>query len=342
MNYINLLFIIIIILRKIRYYSIDGIQELIRMYKSTNTYNYVAVNINAGLGNRLMSLAGLIVLSIFYKSKPICILKLYIFYTCLVINWEEFKLFYRFSNYNITTTILKRVKYKKICPFNKEIFDTIQDIKNFTFDIIWCDLLYEMINNSKFKRNIHQYIYRNKRINSINYIFYIYYIIFTKVVVVNKHITNSVLNFQKSHNYYQYYGMQIRVGNEDLKEKQFLFENDTDMLLKIIKSNNKYKKWFLTGDSQQLKLNFSKTYPNIFVYTTHKAKHYAFNKKDSTIIIEHELLSKSNQLYISKSTFGLTAALKSGLLINTNHNLCYEIKNGKLYNIQDEFTRFVK
>lgn len=50
--------------------------NLIQMYKQS-TYS-VNVVIQGGLGNRLMSFAGIIVLSIYYKSKPFSIL-FYIF-----------------------------------------------------------------------------------------------------------------------------------------------------------------------------------------------------------------------------------------------------------------------
>lgn len=43
-----------------------------RIYCKTNKIVYV--NIRAGLGNRLMSFAGIIILSIYFKAKPISIL----------------------------------------------------------------------------------------------------------------------------------------------------------------------------------------------------------------------------------------------------------------------------
>lgn len=45
-------------------------------------------------------------------------------------------------------------------------------------------------------------------------------------------------------------------------------------------------------------------------------------------------------MIISKSTYGLTALLKSGLLLNSNKKLCFEIKHGSIYNVYNEFSRF--
>lgn len=56
-----------------------SINRLIRMYKSS--IDCVSVFIIAGLGNRLMSAANIIVLSIFYKSKPKSIYKSNIIYS---------------------------------------------------------------------------------------------------------------------------------------------------------------------------------------------------------------------------------------------------------------------
>lgn len=52
--------------------SINRIKNLIGMYKKS--INSVNVIIRGGLGNRLMSCAGIIVLSIFYELKPTSII----------------------------------------------------------------------------------------------------------------------------------------------------------------------------------------------------------------------------------------------------------------------------
>lgn len=62
--------ITISILLVIFYYNYN-ILYIIDMYKKTKTS--VSVLTAGGLGNRLMSFAGIIVLSIYYKSKPLCI-----------------------------------------------------------------------------------------------------------------------------------------------------------------------------------------------------------------------------------------------------------------------------
>lgn len=208
------------------------------------------------------------------------------------------------------------------------------------FSNLWCDLLVEIINHSKFRRNIKNYMLLDNNKNKMIDIFYIYYVIFNKILIVNDYITKDVNSFLKKYNCNLFCGIQIRVGNEDLKEKQYLYKNDTDLIVEMIKKNKKQKKCFLTGDSQRLKLQLSKMYKHIFVYTTNKTNHYKKNKKDSTIIIEHEILTKSHYFIISQSSYGLTAVLKSGLLTNSNEGLCFEIKKGRLYNILDEFKSF--
>lgn len=214
------------------------------------------------------------------------------------------------------------------------------DKKNLLFNNLWCDLLVEIVNHARFRKSIKNYILIDNNMNKMFDIFYIYYIIFTKILIVNKHITKYVNLFLKKYNYNSFSGLQIRVGNEDLKEKQYLYKNDTDIIIKILKKNNKQKKWFITGDSQRLKLQLCKICKNIIVYTTNITNHYKKNKKDSTIIIEHEILTKSQYFIISKSSYGLTAVLKSGLLTNSYEDLCFEIKKGRLYNIVDEFNSF--
>lgn len=69
MNYI-LIYVSIIFLYFLFYKNYDII-NIIQMYKSKSTI--VNVLIKAGLGNRLMSFAGIIVPSIIFKSKPFCI-----------------------------------------------------------------------------------------------------------------------------------------------------------------------------------------------------------------------------------------------------------------------------
>lgn len=50
----------------------DRTFNLIKMYKNKNCSVYVSIG--AGLGNRLMSFVGIIVISIYLESKPFCIL----------------------------------------------------------------------------------------------------------------------------------------------------------------------------------------------------------------------------------------------------------------------------
>lgn len=204
---------------------------------------------------------------------------------------------------------------------------------------MWCDLLYEIINDNSFHQSIKYFIELNSK-SRMHDIFYIYYKIFNEILIVNKHIERNINNILYSSRCIPYIGIQIRVGNEDLKEKQFSNDNDTDMMVGLAKKYVKYKRWFLTGDSQRLKIKLIKIYKQIFVYTTNLTKHYASNKKDVSIIIEHEILSKSKMLFISKSSYGLTAVLKSGLLLNSDDILCYVIKNGRVYRIVDEFYNF--
>lgn len=69
---IYLLSTALIIVLIIYYYYNKGIKDLIEMYNNQN--NYIYVYANGGLGNMLMSVSGVLILSIIYESKPICIL----------------------------------------------------------------------------------------------------------------------------------------------------------------------------------------------------------------------------------------------------------------------------
>lgn len=68
---IKLLFSLMIILYVlyISKYNADYITKIIRKIY-INNFNSVSVYMIAGLGNRLMSFAGIIILSIFFESKP--------------------------------------------------------------------------------------------------------------------------------------------------------------------------------------------------------------------------------------------------------------------------------
>lgn len=66
-----IIFIIYNTLLILLYYS-NSILNIINMYKNIN--KSVFVLIEGGLGNRLMSFAGTIVLSIYFQSKPFCIM----------------------------------------------------------------------------------------------------------------------------------------------------------------------------------------------------------------------------------------------------------------------------
>lgn len=73
-NFSFLLLILYWIIYCIKTTSNLGIFQIIgKIYYTTK--NIVNVKVKGGLGNRLMSFAGIILLSIFFKSKPISIFK---------------------------------------------------------------------------------------------------------------------------------------------------------------------------------------------------------------------------------------------------------------------------
>lgn len=78
MNKIIILFNILIFIFIYKYFTNINTKRLIEMYK--RSYSSVNVIIQAGLGNRLMSFAGIIILSIYYELKPISIIE-YIHYS---------------------------------------------------------------------------------------------------------------------------------------------------------------------------------------------------------------------------------------------------------------------
>lgn len=209
------------------------------------------------------------------------------------------------------------------------------------FHYIWCDILKELINNQKFYKNVNHYLYLNARKQNQYNVFLIYYQIFTKLLLTNNNIKYNVNKFLNKFNH-KYIGIQIRKGNAELKEKPLIDVEDIHIMLSIANKSLLYKKWYVTGDSQRIKLYLSRMYDQIFIYSTNQTKHYAKYPKDYNVIIEHEILSKSNMIIISKSTYGLTAILKSGLLLHTEKHLCYEIKNKRIFNVYNEFNNFHK
>lgn len=213
---------------------------------------------------------------------------------------------------------------------------SIHEDKNIFFEYIWCDLLVELFDNKVYYNKIIKYI-SHYDIKSNSYmIFYIYHQIFTKILKINKNIINKVNKFVNTLHKKGYIGIQMRVGNADLNEKQYSDNKDIELMLNIAKRNSYYKIWFITGDSIKLKKELKRKYSEICLYSKNKTNHYKNNKKDSSIVIEHEILSKSNMIIISESTYGLTALLKSGIMLNNGY-LGYEIKKGRIYNVKSNF-----
>lgn len=255
----------------------------------------------------------------------------------IVENWNEFLLFYHISNYNITSNTTFNVKRNRLCPFKNNMLEEIRQDKHIYFQYIWCDLLVEMININIFYKRVRYYIPKQYLSKKYQIIFYIYHQIFSKMLIVNMNIVRQVNKFISSFKLNKYIGIQIRVGNADLNEKQFSDIKDIEIMLNIASKQLKYKKWFLTGDSCLLKLKLSKMYKKIITFSYNKTNHYANHKRDSSIIVEHEILSRSSFLIISQSTYGLVAILKSGLLLNEVGSISFVIKRGRITNILKYF-----
>lgn len=252
-------------------------------------------------------------------------------YKIIVINWKEFNLFYHVPGYNITSTIHNNNQIaNKICRFKIYKIERLFNLNNILFDYIWCDLLVEMIKSERFIKNVKNYITNIENNKKYYIIFYIYYQIYNKLLIVNIYINEKVNRFIKSLYSYPFTGIQIRVGNDDLHERKFSDETDIDIMINLAKKSNEYKIWYVTGDSQRYKYKLFKKYKNVIIYTLNKTKHYDKHKTDYNIIIEHEILSKSKYLLISKSTYGITALLKSGLLL-------YNIRNSYLINNRSSY-----
>lgn len=251
-----------------------------------------------------------------------------------MLNWQEFDLFYHIPNYNITSKIYHNEKITRICPFKIDKLENINKNSSIYFHYIWCDLLVTIINNKIFQKNVKNYI-NHYDINNKQYtVFYIYHKIFNKMLIVNNIIKRQVNRFLNSIKIKSFIGIQIRVGNDELHERQILGERDVKIMVNIAKRFKKYKIWYLTGDSIKYKLALCKEYKNIIVYSYNKTKHYDKFRKDFTIIIEHEILSKASFLIVSKSTYGKTALLKSGLAITNLSNI---IINGKINDVKKEY-----
>lgn len=251
----------------------------------------------------------------------------------IVIDWKDFDLFYYVPEYNISSILQNKERKNIICPFKIERIKRFNQKNNIIFDYILCDLLVEIIKNKKFKGKLKYYIKGIEENNEIYNVFLIYYMIFNKLLKVNKVIKEKISQFTNTFKNNHFTGIQIRVGNDDLHEKKFSDEKDVEVMIKLAKRSKYYKIWYLTGDSQRLKTILVKEYKNIIIYSRNITKHYAKNTNDNTIVIEHEILSKSSSIIISKSTYGLTASLKSGLLLS-NRNINYIVNNRSTYDIK--------
>lgn len=170
------------------------------------------------------------------------------------------------------------------------------------------------------------------------YIYYLYFYIFNKLLLLHGSVNMKVKKFIKFHN--QFIGIQMRIGNSDLREGRVSTNSDVDLMIHLALKNFSNIKWFITGDSINLKRNLKKLYKNVIIYSANKTKHFNKYPNDPSIVIEHEILSKSSLFLISRSTYGLTSLLKSGRLLDYKTRKCFEIKKGKIYNIQDEFINF--
>lgn len=192
----------------------------------------------------------------------------------------------------------------------------------------------DIINNKKFHNNAKNYFNFFDIKNRVFTVFKIYYQIFNKMLIVNKLIKKQVYKFLKYFSTNSFIGIQIRAGNDELNEKKRIDARDVDIMVNMAKKYKKYKIWYLTGDSIKYKQILCRTFNNIVVYTNNRTNHYDKFKKDNRIIIEHEILSKAKFLIVSRSTFGKTALLKSGLALA---NLTYVVTNGSVFDAQNEY-----
>lgn len=245
------------------------------------------------------------------------------------------------KKYNIVSHNKPNGIFLWLCPSDLNKLKNMKNKENIAiFGYIWCDLIYDLIQIPEFKRNSKKYLYNGKSTNNIDIIANIYYHILNNLLVVNKVIKKSVNNFFYKFNTKPFVGVQIRVGNDDLKERIFSKENDVELMKVTLEKYYRNLKWFLTTDSQKLKLEFCNKYNNTIAYTKQKANHFDKYRNDATIVIEFEILSKSSYMIISKSTFGFTAFLKSGLLKRRMNNLSFLIANSSIHDLNNEF-RFV-
>lgn len=264
----------------------------------------------------------------------------YIVYIIIVCNWNDFDLFYHVPNYNIISKAdISKEKLNYICVFKLQKIKISFQNNKILFDYIWCDLLVEMMKSRIFKKNLKKYYLDNTH-DENNIIFYLYYQIFTKLLILNSNVKAKVNSFMNNFKSKPFIGIQLRVGNDDLHEYKRTGLQDIEIMINIAKNNRKYKFWYLTGDSQKYKNKLYKEYKNVIVYSRNKTKHYERFTKDATIIIEHEILSKSNFLIISKSTYSFTALLKSGLLLSNRKMYSYVIYNRSAYDLKKYFTFF--
>lgn len=246
-------------------------------------------------------------------------------------------MFYNIHDYKITSQIHYYGKLYKLCPSDLEMLKNLKIEEKLYFSYFWCDLIYDLMDIEKFKLNVHKYIPNIKIKEKLYNVFYIYHYILNTILFVNKNIESDVKKFVDKYKHNPYVGVQIRVGNEDIGEQAFSDKNDIEVMTCLLNKTFKNKLWFVTGDSQKTKLKLCETYKNVFVYSKEKAKHYERSKRDLSIIIEHEILSKSSFMVISKSTFGLTALLKSGIFLNSHKNSSYEITRCKAYDVKNNF-----
>lgn len=253
-------------------------------------------------------------------------------------NWNEFDLFYYIKDYKITTAVQYNGKLTSFCPSNVNTITTTKKERNMYLDYLWCDLIYDLLDNNRFKKNLEKYV--DVEINEkLNTLFTLYYHIFNNILKVKENILSKSNSFITKLNNQPFVGIQVRVGNEDIREQAFSDKDDIEVMFNLLKEKFFEKTWYVTGDSQKTKKKLCEMKKNVYVYTNEKAKHYERCTTDATIIIEHEILSKSSYMVISKSTYGFTALLKSGIFLRKDYNLSYEITRRNAYDVKSNFRK---
>ena len=230
-------------------------------------------------------------------------------------------------------------RYPDLEHFNIEAFDKE---KNYVINSN-CRMVYDFYGNPAFKYRLQALGIDLRYSRGQDNDAYLYHIFLTRVFPLSKSIRSKVEEFSSDWDQYCVIGIHVRTGDASLSKypphtKAVLkkMKPSSQKALEISKQCTKPVKWyvlripkwlinrFLTTDSQYLKEEYYKLYPQYIIYYNATLIHsgvetiYNFNKGVVDTFVDVSLLAKANYRLI---TVGTTYGYLGAILAGTNNTL---------------------